>query len=216
MGKKHMRARIESGEEVAYSGRPHGVVLLVPMAAMFLLAIADAVMLWRYSWLGVLIKLAGLVLLVLAGLNYVARYLAWRSIEFVVTSRRVISASGVLTYHSREIPLDRISEISATATLAQRMLRIGTLTISSTGDDPNLVLKYIFDPVQVRGIINQAIEARRVRVELGTTQSFAVPASPSDGSHPLEQLSRLGDLYSRGLISREEFEVAKAELLRRI
>ncbi len=211
-----MRARIEDGETVAYSARPHGVVLWAPMALMFLVAIGDGVMIFRYSWLGVLIKLVGLLLLIVAGLNYVARFLAWRNVEFVVTSRRVISASGVLTYHSREIPLDRISEISASATLWQRLLRVGTLAIAAAGDDPDLVLRYLYDPVKVRSVLNGAIEARRTRIESGTTQSFAAVSSQASAEHPIEQLSRLGELYSRGLITRGEFEAAKAELLKRI
>ena len=208
------RYSVGEDEEVVARARQHFVVLVWPIALMLVVAIADVAAIFVYPWLPIMIKIAGLVALIACAFYYVAAYLRYRSLEVVVTSTRVVYLAGVVSTSRREIPLDRIAEIGVQASLAQRLLGMGALRISSSGDDPDLLIPAIAEPAEVSRALNAAIEARR-RPARGSTGASAAPAA-KDSESPLDKIAALGDLYKRGLLSKEEFEVAKAELLRRL
>ncbi|MDA8103447.1 MAG: PH domain-containing protein [Nitrospiraceae bacterium] len=211
---KLRRYSVGEDEEVVARARQHFVVLMRPIALMVLVAAADIAAVFAYTWLPIMIKIAGLVALIACALYYVAKYLRYRSLEVVVTSTRVVYLSGVISTSRREIPLDRIAEIGVRASLVERLLGMGSLRISSSGEDPDLVIPAISDPAEITAALNAAIEARHDRGRQ-STKSFAA-ARGSVPESPLDKIAALGDLYKRGLLSKEEFEVAKAELLRRL
>ena len=210
---KQIRAHIDQNEDVFRSTRQHLITLLGPISLLVGAVVVNLVILLQFGWLPGLVDVVMLVLLIAAAGNYLINYLVYRSVEFVLTSRRIIGSSGVLTYKSREIPLERISEVSLRVTLFQRLFKVGSLTIASVGDENYITFDNLPDPVTIRSAINAAVEARRHRGDTGSNQSNS--ANPSDMS-PIEQIARLGDLFARGLITRDEFEVAKAQLLRKI
>ena len=204
------RYSVGEGEEVLARARQHFVVLVLPIALMIIVAGADAAAVFIYSWLPIMIKLAGLVGLILCAFYYVGAYLRYRSLEVVVTSTRVVYLAGVITTVRREIPLDRVAEIGVQASIFQRLLGMGTLRISSTGDDPDLLIPAISDPGDVTRALNAAIESRRRPARQAADRGTDAKESP------LDKIAALGDLYKRGLLSKEEFDVAKADLLRRL
>ncbi|MDA8385040.1 MAG: PH domain-containing protein [Actinomycetota bacterium] len=204
------RYSVGEDEEVLARARQHFVVLLVPILLMVVLAGADVAAIFVYTWLPIMIKLAGLVLLILCAIYYVGAYLRYRSLEVVVTSARVIYLSGVVTTVRREIPLDRVAEIGVQSSIVQRLLGMGTLRISSSGEDPDLLIPSIVEPGEATRAINAAIEARQRPVRQAADRGTGASESP------LDKIAALGDLYKRGLLSKDEFEVAKADLLRRL
>ncbi len=211
---KLRRYSVGEDEEVVARARQHFVVLMRPIALMVLVAAADIAAVFAYTWLPIMIKIAGLVALIACALYYVAKYLRYRSLEVVVTSTRVVYLSGVISTSRREIPLDRIAEIGVRASLVERLLGMGSLRISSSGEDPDLVIPAISDPAEITAALNSAIEARHDRGRQSTKPFAAARGSAPES--PLDKIAALGDLYKRGLLSKEEFEVAKAELLRRL
>lgn len=208
------RIHVDTGEEVILETRPH-FLLVAPAFALFIAAVLISTLaIFVYSGLPSIVKLVLLVLLGASIANFVARYLQWKSIEFVVTPRRVFYCSGVLSVRSAEVPLERISEIKTSANLFERTVGVGSLRISSSGDDSEIDQRLLPVPSRIRNAINSAAEARRRSIDSQRTASGTViqqlPASP------IEQIAQLGELFSKGLITRDEFESAKAELLKRI
>ena len=57
--------------------------------------------------------------------------------------------------------------------------------------------------------IMSLIQSRREQHHVSATSTSAVES-------PLEQLEKLGDLLAKGVLTQEEFELKKADLLRRI
>lgn len=204
------RYSVGEDEEVVARARQHFVVLVWPIALMLIVAIADVAAVFVYTWLPIMIKIAGLVALIACASYYVAAYLRYRSLEVVVTSTRVVYLAGVVSTSRREIPLDRIAEIGVQASLPQRLLGMGTLRISSSGEDPDLLIPSIVEPGEATRAINTAIEARQRPVRQAADRGTGASESP------LDKIAALGDLYKRGLLSKDEFEVAKADLLRRL
>lgn len=80
----------------------------------------------------------GLTAVLLVGLS-VRPWLRWRSTRYLVTTRRVLVRAGVLSRHGRDMPLARITDVSFTRTLLERLLGAGTLVLESAGERGQLV-----------------------------------------------------------------------------
>jgi len=61
------------------------------------------------------------------------RYLRWISRVYAVTSHRVIIQKGILGRDFEEIPITQVRGVDVHQSFGQRLLRYGTLTVSSEG-----------------------------------------------------------------------------------
>ncbi|MGY2066882.1 PH domain-containing protein [Blastococcus sp. SYSU DS0619] len=101
-----------------------------------------------------IVVLAALLLLVLV----VVPLLRWRTTHYVVTTHRLLFREGVLARRGRDIGLARITDVSYTQTLWERIIRSGTLTIETAGDGGATVLRQIPDSEGVQQLINVMVE----------------------------------------------------------
>jgi uncharacterized membrane protein YdbT with pleckstrin-like domain len=85
-------------------------------------------------------------------------WLAWRTTHYVITSHRVLIRRGVLKRTGRDIALSRISDVSFTQTLWDRMVGAGTLTIESAGENGQENLTNVPRSDQQQQLINRLIE----------------------------------------------------------
>ena len=154
---------LSEDEEIVLETHPHWKVLVVPTlellvvlaAAGFLLGYVDQD--WaRWATLGI----SAVLILAL----FVVPLLKWRTRLFVVTNKRVVMRSGILTRSGRDVPLLRINDVSYTETLLERLLRCGTLTVESAGERGQVVLSDIPRVAHVqRTIYEYAEKAERSR-----------------------------------------------------
>ena len=63
-------------------------------------------------------------------------YLSWQTTHFVVTDRRVLYRTGILTRSGIDIPLARINTVQFRHGVIDRLFRTGTLIVESASDDP--------------------------------------------------------------------------------
>ena len=171
-------------EEVVAHLHPHAQAVLWPVvrlllvvgAASFGAALVPAGDLQRPARLAI----AGLAL-VLVLLTAVGPLLRWRTTHYVLTTHRVLQRSGVLTRRGRDVALAHITDVSSTQTLWDRVIRAGTLSISSAGEG-TLVLCRVPASERVQTLLNHMIEEdtdRRARVGVA---GWGVSAFP-DGWH---------------------------------
>ena len=85
-------------------------------------------------------------------------WLAWRTTHYVFTTHRVLIRRGVLKRTGRDIALQRISDVSFTQTLWDRMVGAGTLTIESAGEHGQENLTNIPRSDQQQQTLNHLIE----------------------------------------------------------
>src|SRR3954453_21467071 len=87
----------------------------------------------------------GIVVVAVALLVWVSLlpWLRWRTTRFIVTSRRVVIRSGVISRTGRDIPLTRVNDVTFTHGLLDRILGCGTLLIESGGERGQLVINEI-------------------------------------------------------------------------
>ena len=161
---------------------------------------------------------AGIIVLIAVGF-FVVRYARWAGTNFVVTSDRVISRTGVVAKRGIEIPLDRINTVFFNQSIFERIIGAGDLGIESAGEGgrqeftdirkPNLVQNEIYRQVE-------SLEDRRLR-RLGQAAAEAAPATPAEPQRSIpEQIEMLDQLRRQGAVTDEEFEAKKRELLDRM
>ncbi len=133
---------LSEDETVVLETHPHWKVLVVPVLEL-LVVLAVAGFSYGYfdqSWARwTTVAVAALLLLFLV----VVPFLRWRTTLFVITSKRVVTREGILTRSGRDVPLNRVNDVSFSHNLLERMLRCGTLTVESAGERGQVVLNDI-------------------------------------------------------------------------
>ncbi len=134
----------------------------------------------------------------------------WRWTMFVLTSDRLITRSGIVAKHSREIPLERINDIASSQSLFDRLVGSGDLRVESAGEWG----RHAFRDIPRPGTVREEIY-RQMDLSADRPATAAVWVDSAVTSVPA-QIAELGDLRDRGLLSDAEFEAKKAELLERM
>jgi uncharacterized membrane protein YdbT with pleckstrin-like domain len=142
------------------------------------------------------------------------KYLEWNFTHFVVSSDRVLYRTGVVAKRGVEIPLDRISNINFNQNVWERVIGAGDLRIESAGRDGQSKFDDVRHPDGVQQAIYRQVEVHaRKRASWGAQPPAAAP--PAEASIP-QQLEQLASLRDRGIITTQEFEAKKAQLLERM
>ena len=200
---------LNEGEEIVLDQRPHWFFLAGPVIALgATLALAVTVS-SRVEGDLQPVALVPTLLLVGASLLWVlVRYAKWATTSFVITTDRLIHRHGVLSKSGREIPLERLNDVSFHQTLFQRLLGSGDLLIESAGERGQQMFSGFPHPERTQNRIHR-------QIELAQAHDADRMAGRRELS-PLEQLEKLEELRQRGVISQAEFDVKKAKLLDRL
>lgn len=196
---------LNQGEKIILDLHPHWILLagpffwaLVIIVALAIFTLFSGILAPTLSWL---VASVGFVLLMFM---VVFKYLAWLYTEFVLTSERVIARQGVFTKWAKDIPLNRINDVTFSQTFLERVLGSGNLAIESAGEQGLNRFVFIRNPEQVQNTIYKAMEAH----ESGSRPAVAddIPA----------QIAKLAQLKEQGVVTEAQFEQKRAELLARM
>jgi uncharacterized membrane protein YdbT with pleckstrin-like domain len=203
------RKFLNDEEDILLDLHPHFWFLVGPVAALAVV-IAGSVAAGVLTESQPNISVYGqLVLIGLAVLWLVVRYLKWVTTSFVVTTDRLITRTGVLAKHGREIPLERVNDIACHQSIFERIIGAGDLLIESGGEQGQQTITDVPRPFKVQNEIYGAIESaqdRDVRRAGTGATALSVP----------EQIEKLDELRQRGVISQAEFDAKKSQLLDRM
>jgi len=86
-------------------------------------------------------------------------WLTWRTTHYVFTNERVIMREGVFSREGRDIPLNRVNDVSFQHTFFERLLGAGTLMIESAGERGQVVLRDIPRVEKVQSHLYELVEA---------------------------------------------------------
>jgi uncharacterized membrane protein YdbT with pleckstrin-like domain len=216
-------------EELIYDLRPHWLTLVVPvlLTVAVVVAVGAAWVVMPAGDLQQPARLAvGLLGLAVLLVTVAGRVLRWATTHFVLTTDRLIFRSGVVAKFGREIPLERINDVTFSQSLLERLVGVGDLLLESAGEQGQSRFSNIRDPEAVQLEIYRQMEANdRRRAGYATTQPHPAvaadrtptpPTSPTRSRSPLDDLERLADLRDRGAVTEEEFQRMKRELLDRM
>lgn len=195
---------LNDGEDVILDLRPHWSTLSKPVAV---LVVALAATIAGYVVSHPVGYVLAVVLLIAAGWVGI-KVLERQNINFVVTTDRIVYRSGVIAKHGKEIPLERVNDISFKQSVFERLIGTGDLSIESAGAQSRETFGDIPKPSVVQNEIYRQMEA-------ATNRHADRAAGVRQQSVP-EQIEKLDDLRQRGIITQAEFDAKKQQLLDRL
>jgi membrane protein YdbS with pleckstrin-like domain len=216
---------LNSHEKVVVDDRPHWLYFMEPALSLLVAILALGFFAFNTdgSLRSVFTSLIGIVIVGLLVWTLV-RFATWRTVDFVVTTDRVIYRSGVFAKRGIEIPLGRVNNVNFNQGILERIVGAGNLMIESGGEEGQSHFTDIHNPQTVQKIIHQEIDNNRHR-NSGLQAAAAPPpppamaapmAGPAAAPGPLsvaDELEKLEGLLQRGVISPAQFELQKQRLL---
>lgn len=211
------RELLADHEKLIFELRPHWVALIP--SALWTLGLLVALLL-GYRAIDAIVDGAvtapksvfGAIVTALWIFFAVVKFFRWRFTMFVLTTDRLITRSGVIAKHSKEIPLERINDVTFTQTVLERIIGAGDLLLDSSGDLGPARITAVRKPEEVQLLIYKESECNenRMRTQLPSPlQQHKEPSIP-------EQIEALARLNNQGTLTDEEFEAKKRELLGRM
>lgn len=198
------RRLLTEGEEVILDLRPHWIALVKPVLWTVVIGAIAGLL---YVKTGGKTDVRQVLQWIIIGIAFVlwvplaaAPAVRWRFTLFVLTNERVITRSGVIAKHSKEIPLETINDVTFGQGILERMIGAGDLTIESAGESGQNRFTEIRHPEQVQLEIYRASESRK-------------GIGRSGGPSLAEELAKLAELRDKGVLTDEEFQARKRKLL---
>ena len=148
---------LSDDETIVLETHPHAKALVLPVVAL-MATLSAAGFFWasvdndiaRYVMLGVV------ALLLLA--FCLAPFLRWRTTLFVVTNKRVVVRNGVFSRTGRDIPLNRVNDVTFSHNLLERLLGCGTLVVESAGERGQVQLTEVPHVERVQRMLYELVE----------------------------------------------------------
>jgi uncharacterized membrane protein YdbT with pleckstrin-like domain len=138
-----MGMNLSDGEEIVLDLHPHWSRLALPVLVLLVTCLlagfgvalipkggGQAIERWILVGIGAIVVIWFTVL----------PYLRWITTRYVLTNDRLVIRTGILARHGRDVPLNRINDVSFSETVLERMLRSGTLVVESAGDNGQISL----------------------------------------------------------------------------
>jgi uncharacterized membrane protein YdbT with pleckstrin-like domain len=218
------------GEQILYVARQHIFVLianiLTELALIALLVAAGLASNMAFDTSNAVIggiTASNLILMICVGISVIVLisgfmdYMRWNAEQYIVTDRRVIQVRGVLSKRVTDSSLEKINDVELRQSLIGRMLNFGTIEIlTAAGEEGANLMDRIEAPMAFKKAMLEAKhnhERGYGYLEPAYQPSRAAPNAPADIQRTLEELAALRD---RGILSSDEFEAKKRELLSRI
>ena len=206
---------LSDDEEIVVDMHPHWWTLMPISVLLAIVVIGGLAVIFASGdgrwWLLLQAIVALIILATLVAFG--ARYAKWSTTEFVVTTERVISRTGVFSKNGIEIPLDRINTVFFEQRALERITGSGDLGIESAGEGG----RQTFTNIRKPNLVQAEIYAQKERFEERRLDRIGrATAHNNDAVSIPEQISQLDKLREQGVLTNIEFETKKAELLKRM
>ena len=209
MTDRYLESVLGKNEQVLFVTHQHWLVLVGEIISECLLSISVIVLvslIW-YFWLPNPLVAFGYLLLIFPLISLWRDILVWSNRKYLVTNRRVIQLSGVFSKNMSDSSLEKVNDVKMTQTFLGRMFGYGDIEILTASEIGVNLLKHIGNPIQYKTTMIDAKEKLETPVA-------AVPARPLPNLADL--LGQLDTLRQHGVLTEAEFQVKKAELLKKM
>ncbi len=202
---------LQVGEKIVYRAHPTKLDLIPSLLAIFLILFSAGTLYVFTSQLWVL-AVGGVLLAVALG-ALLKRQILRRSSEYVLTDRRVLHQTGILSKASKDAYLDKINNVEHRQTLLGRILGYGDVEVDTASEGGRTLYPRVSDPLGFkRAILASADAVRRGAPGQQVPLVSAVPPRPDSA----ERLRELDRLLAEGLIRAEEHAQKRAQILERL
>jgi uncharacterized membrane protein YdbT with pleckstrin-like domain len=210
MSDGYLTRMLSDKEQVILIDRQHWIVLLQAILLEIVLVIAILVA----ASLGAILLVnpffwVGLVLLVIPAISMVRDILKWNNHKYVVTNRRLIQVFGVFNKNVTDSSLEKVNDVKMDQSFFGRIFNYGDIEILTASELGVNRFNMIGNPVRFKTAMLNA----KVKLESGALDR--APVQPKQPDIPA-MIAQLATLREKGIITEEEFQKKKADLLARL
>ena len=145
----YIQNNLQAGEEIKYKADIHWYIFVYPAILLLLGAFFSSAQTGFIYYIGLLLLLLGLFQLI-------KRVLLKMGAEYVVTNKKVILKSGILSRDALELILSKCEGLRINQSIMGRILGFGSIVVT-TGGATN-IFKFIANPMRFRNEINAQIQ----------------------------------------------------------
>jgi len=209
MTASYLKNLLGENEHIIFVTRQHWLVLLGQILAKSVLALGLVILItliWRIWLPHALVPLAYL-LLILPLLGLLRNVIMWTSRQYIVTDWRVIQISGVFSKEVKDSSLEKVNDVKLDQSLGGRLLDYGDIEILTASELGVNRFTHVAQPIHFKTAMLDAKE------KLGHGQAGLGHRTGEDIAGPIEQLD---NLRGQGLLTEEEFQQQKAQVLAKL
>lgn len=199
-------------EEIVLVARQSWVVLLreIIINVLLVLAVIGVILVGfpalpsPWGWLLALLFL-------LPAFRFAFQFVNWVNRAFIVTNRRVFQVEGLVNKNVVDSSLEKVNDVRLSQSVLGRMLNYGDVEILTASDIASNLFPRISDPIRFKTAM------------LNEKEKLGFDDVPSSGAPPVPQpldvpalIASLNALRKEGMITEQEFQAKKAELLARM
>jgi PH (Pleckstrin Homology) domain-containing protein/putative oligomerization/nucleic acid binding protein len=196
-------------ERLVFTTHQHWMVLassvMVNLALALLIIIVAGIV-----WIPLMFPLgwAAALLLVVPVARFIYHFLVWENREFIITNRRVIQISGVLNKNVFDSSLEKVNDVKMSQSLFGRIFDYGDVEIMTAAEEGENLFRRILGPLKFKTAMLNQKEA------MGVSEVPAGAAPPTVDVPTL--IENLAQLRKQGLITEDEYQRKKQDLLARL
>jgi uncharacterized membrane protein YdbT with pleckstrin-like domain len=138
------------------------------------------------------------------------KFLIWRREEYVVTNHRIIQVEGLLNKRTFDSSLEKVNDVQMKQSVFGRLFGFGDIEIITGSDIGVNKLWGIANPFEFKRALLEA----KIAVEQPMYMRRSSDQREEDGFEAARLLAALTDLRDSGVISAEEYELRRRQLLR--
>ena len=205
MAKDYLEEMLGENEQILLRARKHWSVLFGNIALEIVLISALIVaIIVLLPVVAFPVAPLGFFLVLVPLIGMVRDFLVWYNRQYIVTNRRVIQTSGVFSKDVVDSSLEKVNDVKMSQSFWGRLFDYGDIEILTASEVGANVFRSIGEPIKFKTAMLNAKE-RLGFDELG--------GSPRISSDIPSLIADLDELRKKGVISEQEFQQKKTELL---
>jgi len=206
MADNYIQDLLGENERILLVTRQHGFVLLSNILLEILLIVLLIVGVTAAQTFFPLVPLVpfGYILVLAPVVGMIRDILVWSNRQYIVTNRRVIQVTGVLSKEVLDTSLEKVTDVKMSQSFFGRLFNYGDIEILTASELGVNLFQYIGDPVRFKTAMLNAKEG------MGFDE-MGVHSQPAEDIPVM--IAKLDELRKKGIISEAEFQRKKSDLL---
>lgn len=208
MTKNYLHSLLGQNERILFTTRKHWFILasmialeIFMMMLIFAIAFVATLLLIDHPlvWLAPVI---GFILLMLPVGSMIHDILQWSNHQYIITNWRVIQISGFINKNITDSSLEKVNDVKMSQSALGRIFDYGDIEILTASELGVNLFKKIDNPIHFKTAMLNAKEA----LESSTRGAPVMPDIPG-------MINQLDQLRKQGILTEEEFQQKKTDLL---
>lgn len=213
MAKGYIDSLLGENEQILLVSRQHWFNLigsiLLEIIIIILLIVITAVAASAFSDFAGIIALVGAILMLFPIGTMVRDILNWMNLQYIVTSRRVVQVNGVINKNVIDSSLEKVNDVHMSQSAWGRLFNYGDVEILTASELGVNLFRRIQNPIRFKTTMLNAKE------NMETDSDRRVVRAKAGGDIP-SLIASLEQLRQEGILTEEEFQQKKSDLLARI